>query len=61
MLAFAIHQAVIITPSVVLLYPDVDATLLATVITSNGTVFPLFFAIPLMIPMQEELGFKTCA
>ena len=58
MIVFAVIQAIIIAPSVALLYPDVDIALFVTSVVSNGSAFPVFFAIPLMILMQEELGFK---
>ena len=59
MVVLAVLQAIIITPFVALLYPDVDAALFATSVTCNGSAFPVFFGIPLMILMQEELGFKA--
>ena len=57
MAVFAVVQALIITPSVALLYPEVDAVLFATSVIGNGTAFPLLFAIPFIVLMQEELGF----
>lgn len=54
----SVTEAVVIAPAVKLLYPDVDFLLLALTIFLNGTVFPLLLGIPLMILMQEELGFK---
>lgn len=56
--ASAITQAVMITPAVVLIYPDVSGWVFAATVTLNGTVFPIALGIPLMILMQEELGFK---
>ena len=53
----AILQAVLITPAVVLVYPDVSGWLFASTVTLNGSVFPIMIGIPLMILMQEELGF----
>ena len=56
--AFALVQALIITPCVALMYPEVDAVLFAASVTGNGTVFPLVFSIPFMVLMQEELDFE---
>lgn len=55
--ASAITQAVLITPAVVLIYPEVSGWLFAATVTLNGTIFPIALGIPLMILMQEELGF----
>lgn len=54
----AILQAALITPAVVLVYPEVSGFVFATTVLLNGTVFPIMLGIPLMILMQEELGFK---
>lgn len=54
----AVIEAVIISPAVKLLYPEIDMLLLFVTILLNGTVFPFMLGIPLMILMQEELGFK---
>lgn len=51
-------EAVIIAPSVKLVYPEVDFILLFVTILINGTAFPLLLGIPLIILMQEELGVK---
>ena len=56
--ASAVAQAVLITPAVVLVYPEVSGVLFASTVLLNGTVFPIMLGIPLMILMQEELGFK---
>ena len=53
----AILQAVLITPAVVLVYPDVSGWVFSSTVTLNGSVFPIMIGIPLMILMQEELGF----
>jgi energy-coupling factor transport system substrate-specific component len=58
MVAFAVLQAAIIAPAVGYFYPGVDMLLLAVTIICNDTAFPLCFGIPLMVLMQEELGFK---
>lgn len=55
-----IHTA-IITPAVALMYPEVDAVLFAMSCVGNGTVFPIGFAIPFIILIQEELGFIPIA
>lgn len=54
----AITEAGFIVPSVKLLYPEVETLLLAVTVLLNGTMFPLMLGIPLMILMQEELGFQ---
>lgn len=51
-------EACIITPAVKLIYSEVDFLLLFVTVFSNGTLFPVVLGIPLMILMQEELGFK---
>ena len=57
----AIAQAALITPAVVLIYPEVSGLLFAVTVMLNGSVFPIVLGIPLMILMQEELGFKPQA
>lgn len=54
----AVLEAAVITPSVAVFYPDVDRMLFFLTVVLNTSVFPIFFGIPLMILMQEELGFK---
>ena len=54
----ALMEAVVIAPAVKLIYPEIDALLLSVTIFVNGSVFPLFLGVPLMILMQEELGVK---
>ena len=54
----SVTEAVAIAPAVKLLYPEVDVLLLSVTIFLNGTVFPLLLGIPLIMLMQEELGFK---
>lgn len=51
-------EAIIITPAVKLIYSDVDVIVLSITILINGTVFPLFLGIPLIVLMQEELHFE---
>ena len=50
-------QSLMITPAVHWYYPDVDAMLFAAVVVGNGTFFPVGFAIPFIIMLQEEFGF----
>ena len=54
----AVTQALIITPMVKAFYPEVDHTVFMLTVSLNGIVFPIVIGIPLMILMQEELGFK---
>ena len=54
-------EALLITPTVMLAYTDVNAVLFAETVFLNGTVFPLLLGIPLMILMQEEFGFQPRA
>lgn len=61
MAACACVQALLITPAVALLYPDVDVALFAAAVVGNGAAFPVLFATPFMVLMQEELGFEPCA
>ena len=56
-IASALVEAVIITPAVKWIYPEIDVTLFSVMVLINGTVFPLFLGIPLIILMQEELHF----
>lgn len=56
-IASGLMEAIIITPAVKLIYSDVDVIVLSLTILTNGTVFPLFLGIPLIILMQEELHF----
>ena len=56
--ASAIMQAVLITPAVVMIYPEVDGWVFASTVLLNSSVFPLMLGIPLIILIQEELGFK---
>ena len=53
----ALLVAGIITPFVALSYPDVNATLFFVMVMINSTAFPVFIGIPLIILMQDELGF----
>ena len=51
-------QTILITPAVAMVYPEVDAQLFALTVMLNNAVFPIVFGIPVMILMQEELGFR---
>lgn len=55
--ALAALQALIITPAVAYFYPDVDTVLFTKSVLGNDSIFPIGFAIPLIILIQEELGF----
>ena len=54
----ALTQSLIITPAVAFFYPDVDALLFFKSVLANETLFPIGFAIPFIIMLQEELGFS---
>lgn len=53
----AVLESLIISPMVALFYPEVDILLFTVTVLLNNFVFPLAIGIPLMILMQEELGF----
>lgn len=54
----ALMEAIIIVPAVKWVYSEIDVILLFSTVVLNGAVFPIMIGIPLMILMQEELGFK---
>ncbi|MBQ6152303.1 MAG: hypothetical protein IJJ15_00945 [Ruminococcus sp.] len=54
----AIIQTAIIAPMVMLIYPDVNGFVFILTVMLNNSVFPIFIGIPVIILMQEELGFK---
>lgn len=54
----AVLEAVIITPTVALIYPEVNASLFALTVLLNTAFFPIVFGIPTIILLQEELGFQ---
>jgi len=54
----ALLQAAIITPNVAYFYPDVDAGLFFVSVVANDIFFPIGFAIPSIIMLQEELGIR---
>ena len=47
----------LIKPSVALFYPEINAKLFALSILLNNFLFPIIFDIPLIILLQEEMGF----
>lgn len=51
-------QSLIISSAVQWHYPDVDTMPFAMIVIGNGTLFPIGFAIPFIILLQEELGFS---
>ena len=53
----AILEMALITPSVALIYPEIDAKLFAFSILLNNFLFQVIFSIPLIILIQEEMGF----
>ena len=53
----SVLETLIIAPAVELVYSEVNLMLLSLTIFLNGTAFPLMLGVPLMILMQEELGF----
>ena len=54
----ALLVAGIITPFVALSYPDVNTSLFFVTVLANSSAFPFIIGIPLIILMQDELGFK---
>ena len=57
----ALIEAIMITPSVRYAYPDVDWKVFMISVILNTSIFPIIFGIPLIILLQEELGFKMKA
>ena len=55
--ACACVQSLVITPVVAYFYPDVDAVLFAASVIGNGAIFPIAFATPFIVLIQEELAF----
>lgn len=51
-------QTLLITPAVAWIYPEVDAGFFALIVMLNDTAFPIVFGIPIMILLQEKLGFR---
>lgn len=56
--ACALVQSFIISPAVAMLYPDVNVMLFAASVVCNSSLFPIGFAIPFIILIQEELDFE---
>ena len=56
----AILETAIIAPAVAIAYPNVNITLFAWSVFGNTTIFPIILGIPIIILMQEELGFIPC-
>ena len=54
----AVAEALMITPAVALVYPDVDYWLFFLTVILNTSAFPIFLGIPLIIVLQEEVGLK---
>lgn len=54
----ALLEAIVITPSVIYAYPGVDWKMFMITVILNTSLFPIIFGIPLIILMQEEMGFK---
>ena len=54
----AVALAAIITPTVAYFYQEVDAFTFAITVVGNSLAFPVGFAIPFIILIQEELGYK---
>ena len=52
----AILEAVIITPIVAIVYPEVNAMMFAGTVLLNTAAFPVIFGIPILILLQEEFG-----
>ncbi len=50
-------EALVITPFVALWYSNVNAVVFFVTVLINGTAFPAFIGIPLIILLQEELRF----
>ena len=57
-LAMAMLETAIITPAVATAYPEVDASFFAITVLGNTAFFPIFLGIPLIMLMQDELGFR---
>ena len=54
----AVAETAIITPMISAFYSDVQVPLFILTVMLNNTVFPIFIGIPVIILMQEELGFR---
>ena len=57
LVAMSAVETAIVAPAVALVYPEVDAALLAWTVFGNTGGFPIVLGIPLSILLQEEFGF----
>lgn len=55
----AAAEALMITPAVALVYPEVDYWLFFFSVILNSSAFPIFLGILLIIVLQEEAGLKV--
>ncbi len=53
-------EAAMITPAVAYFYPHENFVEFAGIVLLNDIAFPTLLGIPVIILMQEELGFKPC-
>ncbi len=54
----ALLEDAMITPAVALIYPEVNWVVFAVTVLLNNTAFPILLGIPVMILLQEDLGFS---
>lgn len=57
LVAMSAVETAIVAPAVALVYPEVDAALLAWTVFGNTAGFPIVLGIPLAMLLQEEFGF----
>lgn len=57
--AVAVLEAVIISPVVELFYPEIESSFFGVTVVANAVGFPFLIGIPMIILMQEELGFRV--
>ena len=57
LVAMSALETAIVAPAVALVYPEVDAELLAWTVFGNTAGFPIVLGIPLAMVLQEEFGF----
>lgn len=60
-IAASLLETAVISPAVATAYPEVDIAFFALTVLGNTTIFPIFIGIPVIILMQEELGFVPSA
>ena len=58
LVAMSALETAIVAPAVALVYPEVDAGLLAWTVFGNTAGFPIGLGIPLAMVLQEEFGFE---